>query len=223
MRLVLEAGPGEVAAAAIDDDGRVAARAETPVSRDPAPHAAPDPAPGTVPGDPAGPRHEEVWRATLASVHAVADDVGSDLHALAVRASDTSVAIWDRETLSSPRPVLLADDRSAAARLAWLAHAEPHTWALVLDGRYAVGTLESYLVARTTRGLWHLTDRAHAARTTLLAPGDRTWSPALCDAAGIPVGALPEVVDTWERTAVSDPRVFAGLELPLTDAPDPGA
>ena len=55
----------------------------------------------------------------------------------------------------------------------WLAEHEPHTWALVESGRYAVGTVDSYLIARMTRGTWHVTDVSNACRTLLLRPVDR--------------------------------------------------
>ncbi len=44
---------------------------------------------------------------------------------------------------------------------------EPHVWAQVTSGRVAVGTVDSYLVARLTRGLHHVTDASNASRTLL--------------------------------------------------------
>ena len=77
--------------------------------------------------------------------------------------------LWDRETLSSPRRAIV-----------WQAEHEPHTWALVQSGRYAVGTVDSYLIARMTRGTWHVTDVSNASRKLLfdLEAGD--WSDELC-------------------------------------------
>lgn len=186
--------------------------------------------------------------------------VGGDPHTLLV---------WDRETLGAPRPAITAGDRRttglceqlraegaaahvelladqpldhrvAGPRLRWLAEHEPHTWALVEDGRYAVGGVESYLVARMTRGLEHVTDAAHARPTLLL--GAEGWSEELCALFGVPPDALPELVEAtspahaptpradarpdlrpdarpdlrvgaWGRT---DPRTFAGLAVPVS-------
>ena len=49
---------------------------------------------------------------------------------------------------------LRLDPYFSGTKLIWLAEHEPHTWALVQEGRYAVGTVDSYLIARMTRGTW---------------------------------------------------------------------
>ena len=62
---------------------------------------------------------------------------------------------------------LRLDPYFSGTKLTWLAEHEPHTWALVESGRYAIGTVDSYLVARMTRGTWHVTDVSNACRTLL--------------------------------------------------------
>ena len=47
---------------------------------------------------------------------------------------------------------LRLDPYFSGTKLMWLAENEPHTWALVESGRYAIGTVDSYLIARMTRG-----------------------------------------------------------------------
>ncbi len=63
---------------------------------------------------------------------------------------------------------LRLDPYFSGTKLTWLREHEPHTWALVEGGRYAVGTVDSYLVARMTRGTWHVTDVSNASRTLLM-------------------------------------------------------
>ena len=110
---------------------------------------------------------------------------------------------------------LRLDPYFSGTKLVWLAENEPHTWALVEEGRYAVGTVDSYLIARMTRGTWHATDVSNACRTLLfdLAAGD--WSDELCDLFGVPRDALPELVPNWGEIATTDPKSFLGLELPI--------
>ena len=110
---------------------------------------------------------------------------------------------------------LRLDPYFSGTKLAWIAEHEPNTWALVESGRYAVGTIDSYLVARMTRGTWHITDVSNASRTLLfdLEAGD--WSDELCGLFGVPRDALPEVVPSWGELATTDPRPFLGLELPI--------
>jgi glycerol kinase len=189
---------------------------------------------------------DELWRAVLAASRAAlvghADD---DVTALRLRAPRATLLVWDQETLGSPGPGfatadrrtvelaarLAAEDRgervrgltgrppdpaAAAVRLRWLAEHEPHTWALVEDGRYAVGDAGSYLVARMSRGTWHVTDAGSAAHTQLLDVGTGVWSDELCARVPVPRDALPEVVPSTGRVAATDPRSFLGLEVPVT-------
>jgi len=155
-----------------------------------------------------------------------------------------TVLLWDRETLGSPRRAIVWQDRRTAdicerlkaegheprvaeltglrldpyfsgTKLAWLAEHEPNTWALVESGRYAVGTVDSYLVARMTRGTWHITDVSNASRTLLFDLAKGEWSDELCTLFGVPRDALPQVVDNWGELARTDPRSFLDLDLPV--------
>ena len=155
-----------------------------------------------------------------------------------------TVLLWDRETLGSPAPRdrlagpaygrhlpaaaseegheervteltgLRLDPYFSGTKLVWLAENEPNTWALVEDGRYAIGTVDSYLIARMTRGTWHVTDVSNACRTLLFDLEEGAWSDELCDLFGVPMDALPEIVPNWGELATTDPKSFLDLELP---------
>jgi glycerol kinase len=231
--LAIDAGTTGVTAVVVTPDGTIAARGYQEFAQ----HF---PRPGWVEHSP-----EEIWQATLEAVRAAVQAYGGeDLRAVGITNQRETVVLWDRETLASPRRAIVWQDRRTAdicsrmrdagheervaeltglrldpyfsgTKLVWLAEHEPHTWALVREGRYAVGTVDSYLVARMTRGTWHVTDVSNACRTLLfdLAAGD--WSPELCDLFDVPRDALPELVPNWGEIATTDPRVFAGLELPI--------
>ena len=109
---------------------------------------------------------------------------------------------------------LRLDPYFSGTKLMWLAEHEPHTWALVESGRYAVGTVDSYLIARMTRGTWHVTDVSNASRTLLFDLESGDWSDELCELFGVPRDALPELVPNWGEIAPTDPSVFLGLSLP---------
>jgi glycerol kinase len=155
-----------------------------------------------------------------------------------------TVVLWDRETLGSPRRAIVWQDRRSASicselreaghepavtaltglrldpyfsgtKLTWLARNEPHTWAGVRAGRTAVGTVDSYVIARMTRGVQHVTDASNASRTLLLDIGTGAWSPELCDLFGVPLDALPEVVPSYGVLGRTDPASFLGLDLPI--------
>ncbi|MFL6022165.1 MAG: FGGY family carbohydrate kinase, partial [Marmoricola sp.] len=168
----------------------------------------------------------------------------SDLAGIGITNQRETILLWDRETLGSPRRAIVWQDRRtteicerlkaaghedrvaeltglrldpyfSGTKLAWLAEHEPNTWALVVSGRYAIGTVDSYLVARMTRGTWHLTDVSNASRTLLFDLEQGGWSEELCDLFGVPADALPEVVDSWGELARTDPRSFLDLDLPI--------
>jgi glycerol kinase len=168
----------------------------------------------------------------------------SDLAGIGITNQRETVLLWDRETLGSPRRAIVWQDRRTAdicerlkgeghedrvaqltglrldpyfsgTKLAWLAEHEPNTWALVESGRYAIGTVDSYLVARMTRGTWHITDVSNASRTLLFDLEQGGWSDELCGLFGVPRDALPEVVDNWGELARTDPRSFHDLDLPI--------
>lgn len=232
--LAIDAGTTGVTALVVDEHGAITARGYQEFAQ----HF---PQPGWVEHTP-----EEIWQATLEAVREVLRQVdASSLRALGITNQRETVLLWDRETLGSPRRAIVWQDRRTAdlcvrlreaghearvaeltglrldpnfsgTKLAWLAEHEPHTWALVEDGRYAVGTVDSYLIARMTRGTWHVTDVSNASRTLLfdLEAGD--WSDELCGLFGVPRDALPELVPNWGEIAVTDPRVFLDLSLPIS-------
>lgn len=188
---------------------------------------------------------EEIWQATLEATRAAVDQVdASELRAVGITNQRETVLLWDRETLGSPRRAIVWQDRRTAdictrlreeghedrvseltglrldpyfsgTKLRWLAEEEPRTWALVEDGRYAVGTVDSYLIARMTRGLHHVTDVSNASRTLLFDLATGGWSDELCGIFGVPRDALPDLVPSWGEIAVTDPRSFLDLELPI--------
>jgi len=231
--LAIDAGTTGVTALVVTPAGRVAARGYQEFSQ----HF---PRPGWVEHAP-----EEIWQATLGATRAVlaAYDTG-DLRAVGITNQRETVLLWDRETLGSPRAAIVWQDRRTAAicqrlrddghearvteltglrldpyfsgtKLTWLRENEPHTWALVEQGRYAVGTVDSYLVARMTRGTWHVTDVSNASRTLLMDLSTGRWSDELCQLFGVPREALPHLVPNWGEIGSTDPASFCGLELPI--------
>ena len=172
------------------------------------------------------------------------DGSPKDLAGIGITNQRETVLLWDRETLGSPRRAIVWQDRRTAdicrqmreegheervseltglrldpyfsgSKLRWLAEHEPNTWALVEQGRYAVGTVDSYLIARMSRGTWHVTDVSNACRTLLFDLEAGEWSPELCELFGVPMDALPEVVPSWGELARTDPKSFLDLDLPI--------
>ena len=231
--LAIDAGTTGVTAVVVTPEGTIAAKGYQEFTQ----HF---PRPGWVEHSP-----EEIWQATIESTRAALAAYGKDdVSAIGITNQRETVLLWDRETLGSPRRAIVWQDRRTAevcnrlreagheervaeltglrldpyfsgTKLMWLAEHEPNTWALVESGRYAVGTVDSYLVARMTRGTWHVTDVSNASRTLLFDLEQGGWSDELCDLFGVPRDALPEVVPSWGEIATSDPQSFCGLDLPI--------
>lgn len=230
--LAIDAGTSGVTALVVTADGAVAAKGYQEFPQ----HF---PQPGWVEHTP-----EEIWQATLEAVRQTLKGYdASELTCVGITNQRETVLLWDRETLGSPRRAIVWQDRRTASycsqmsgreeriteltglrldpyfsatKLAWIKEHEPHTWALVESGRYAIGTVDSYLVARMTRGTWHVTDVSNASRTLLMDLSTGEWSDELCQLFGVPRDALPEVVPNWGSPMVTDPRVFLDLELPIS-------
>lgn len=210
--LVVDAASDGVSAGLVDLDG---ARVLAVAHRDVAAHA------GTYGREQAP---DEVWRAVLELVQEVLQEVVEQVGREHPGGAPTRIALashggavlWDVETLGSPRHALADPARSPREWLVEVAAHEPHTWALVAEGRYAVGTLESYLLARMTRGTWQATDASHAHRTGLLDRAAHDWDARRTTALGIPTPSLPDVLASWGTAVPTEPRAFAGLALPVT-------
>jgi glycerol kinase len=231
--LAIDAGTTGVTAVVVTPEGTIAAKGYQEFAQ----HF---PRPGWVEHSP-----EEIWQATLEATRAALSGYdASELQAVGITNQRETVLLWDRETLGSPRRAIVWQDRRTAAicnrmreeghedrvaeltglrldpyfsgtKLVWLREEEPNTWALVEEGRYAVGTVDSYLITRMTRGTWHVTDVSNASRTLLYDLEQGDWSDELCGLFGVPRDALPDVVPSWGEIASTDPRTFLGLELPI--------
>jgi len=229
--LAIDAGTTGVTALVISADGTVAGRGYQEF-RQHYPH------PGWVEHLPEG-----IWQATLGACGQALD--GTDApNCVGITNQRETVVVWDRATLVAPRRAIVWQDRRTAdicarlrddghearvkaltglrldpyftaTKLTWLAANDPAVWQDVLGGSLAVGTVDSYLIARLTGGRRHVTDPSNASRTLLFDIEAGQWSAELCELFGVPPHALPEVVPSSIPVAHTDPEAFLGLSLPI--------
>ncbi len=186
----------------------------------------------------------EVWSATLAAARAALTGTDATITAIGITNQRETVCFWDRETLGAPRRAIVWQDRRtapmceqlevaghgprveeltglrldpyfSATKVAWVRQNDPATWSHVESGRVAVGTVDSYLIARMTRGLYHVTDPTNASRTLLYDIRSGQWSAELCELFDVPIDALPEVVPSYGVLGRSDPSTFLGIDAPI--------
>jgi glycerol kinase len=230
--LAIDAGTTGVTALVINDHGAVIARGYSEFTQL-------FPRPGWVEHEP-----EAIWGATLTACRDAVTAAGEPPSCIGITNQRETIVIWDRETLLSPRPAIVWQDRRTAAlctelreaghedrvreltglrldpyfsatKLMWIARNEPEVWAGVRSARYAVGTIDSYLIARLSGGL-HVTDPTNACRTLLFDTFAGRWSDELCDLFGVPVSALPDVVPSSAEIAATQPSLsIEGLSLPI--------
>ena len=229
--LAIDAGTTGVTALVVDREAEVVARGY----REFAQHF---PEPGRVEHDP-----EEIWHAVLAACRAALAASPVAPVAVGITNQRETAVLWDRETLRAPRTAIVWQDRRTAAicdalrphedrvreltglrldpyftgtKLTWLAENDLVAWAGVTRGHTAVGTVDSYVLARLTAGAVHATEPSNASRTLLYDLATGAWSPELCDLLGVPVEALPDIRPTSGPLGTTDPAAFLGLELPVT-------
>ncbi len=166
------------------------------------------PEPGRVEHDPI-----EIIRVSVEAMREAVSHSGVRPTALGITNQRETIVLWDRTTLAPLGRAIVWQDRRTTARCRELREAghEPMIRArtgLVCDpyfsatkiewmlrdpavrrradrGELAVGTIESWLVARFTGGL-HVTDHTNASRTLLYDLAARAWDPALLALFSVP-------------------------------------
>jgi glycerol kinase len=186
----------------------------------------------------------EIWSATLNASREALAKTDLTVRAIGVTNQRETICFWDRETLGAARRAIVWQDRRtaelceqlrraghepkvteltglrldpyfSATKLTWVRENDQQTWAQVVSGRVAIGTIDSYLIARMTRGLQHVTDATNASRTMLYNLNTGTWDRWLCELFGVPIDALPEIVSSYGVIGNSDAASFLGITAPI--------
>jgi len=184
----------------------------------------------------------EIWSAAQAAAQdalRAAEATPGDVRAVGITNQRETLVVWDRRTLEPLAPAIVWQDRRTAAvcdRLRKAGHEERvrEVTGLVLDPYFtatklawvmenvdgaanaAVGTVDSWLVARLSAGRDHVTDASNASRTLLFDIGRGEWSDEMADLFGVPVANLPRVVDSAGEISQTDPRAFGGIDAPIS-------
>src|ERR1700686_5452029 len=176
---------------------------------------------------------EEIWSAVQVSARDALDAAGAkpgDVRAIGITNQRETLVAWDRKTLKPLTRAIVWQDRRTAdecTRLREAGHEQRvrEVTGLVLDPYFtatklawvlkhvdvaadaAMGTVDSWLVARLSAGRDHVTDASNASRTLLFDIGRGVWSDEMADLFGVPLANLPRVVDSSGRISNTDPEV----------------
>jgi glycerol kinase len=94
------------------------------------------------------------------------------------------------------RTGLPLDPGFTAGKLRWLLDELPDGAVRASHGEICAGTVDSWLLWNLSGGRAHATDVSNASRTQLLDLDSGAWDPALGEAFGVPLQALPRVVSS---------------------------
>ena len=228
--LSLDEGTTGATAAVVGLDGEVRAKGYREITQ----HY---PQPGWVEHDAL-----EIWSAVQLTAKDVLHAAGvtpADVRAVGITNQRETLVVWDRRTLEPLAPAIVWQDRRTAAVCDHLRDAghqervrevtglviDPYftatklAWAIEnIDGAAsaAVGTVDSWLVARLSAGRDHVTDASNASRTLLFDIGQGAWSEEMADVFGVSTTNLPRVVDSTGDISVTDPDAFGGIVAPIS-------
>ena len=197
------------------------------------------PRPGWVEHDPM-----EIWNITRKMARRAIEDAScAEILGVGIANQRETVVVWDRETLEPLHRAIVWQDRRtieicselkekgyesrvksktglvldpyfSATKIMWLFREKPELRSLAESGELAIGTIDSWLIARLTGGGAHVTDPTNASRTLLYNLESATWDPWLLDVMGIPEIALPKIKPSSGFFGSVLPETI-GIEVPI--------
>jgi len=227
--LALDEGTTGATAVAVGMDGEVRGKGYREITQ----HY---PEPGWVEHD-----AEEIWSAVQATAGEALEAAGagpSDVQAIGITNQRETLVVWDRRTLKPLSRAIVWQDRRTTAECTRLRQAghedrvrevtglvlDPYFtatkagWAMKhVDGaaKAALGTVDSWLVARLSGGRDHVTDASNASRTLLFDIRSGRWSEEMAELFGVPLANLPEVCDSSGFISQSTADAFVGISAPV--------
>ncbi len=229
--LALDQGTTGSAALVVSADGELLGRAYSEFAQ----HF---PRPGWVEHD-----AEEIWKVTARVAREAIAAAGVEVAGVGVTNQRETVVAWDPETLEPLRRAIVWQDRRTSGlcrslkdagheemvrrrtgllldpyfsgtKLRWIFEDDPELAERVRSGALAVGTIDSWLVARLTEGAVHATDPTNASRTLLYDLDEGDWNDELLDLMGVPRSVLPEIRPSSSDFGVTDGDAL-GIEVPI--------
>jgi glycerol kinase len=110
---------------------------------------------------------------------------------------------------------LRIDTYFPASKLKWLFTHHPEIREKVHNGTALIGTIDTYLIYRLTRGRTHATDHTNASRTLLYDIGKLQWSEDLCDLFDVARSALPAPYESSAQFGETDLEGLLQREIPV--------
>ena len=120
-----------------------------------------------------------------------------------------------KDDLVAKKTGLKIDTYFSASKLQWLVTEKPDIAAKLRDGRAVIGTIDTYLIFRLTRGSVFATDYTNASRTLLFDVSALRWDAELCQLFQVPPQALPEVRESAAIFGETDAGGLLPKRIPI--------
>ena len=110
---------------------------------------------------------------------------------------------------------LKIDTYFSASKLRWLIENKPGIAARLRTNQALIGTIDTYLIYRLTKGKVFATDFSNASRTLLFDIGKLRWDSSLCKLFKVPQHALAEVRESAARFGETDAAGTLPKKIPI--------
>ena len=181
----------------------------------------------------------EIWSAVHATLTDVIKKIDQPIAAIGITNQRETIVAWDKQTGKPFGKAIVWQDRRTAHRCQELEPALPlvrATTGLVLDpyfsaskiewmithgnlpvdDRLAFGTIDSWIIWNLTNGSAFVTDATNASRTMLFDIQNMCWSRELCELFKVPMNALPTVVPSSGRCALTAEHAGIPKGIPIS-------
>ena len=181
----------------------------------------------------------EIWSAVHATLTDVIKKIDQPIAAIGITNQRETIVAWDKQTGKPFGKAIVWQDRRTAHRCQELEPALPlvrATTGLVLDpyfsaskiewmithgnlpvdDRLAFGTIDSWIIWNLTNGSAFVTDATNASRTMLFDIRNMCWSKELCELLKVPMNALPTVVPSSGRCALTAEHAGIPKGIPIS-------
>lgn len=175
------------------------------------------PKPGWVEHDP-----KEIWKCTEKTLNDTLKKFSlttKDIYGIGITNQRETTVAWNKTTLESPchaivwqcrrtadycssiknkddiknRTGLIVDSYFSATKMKWMLNNVPEVRKLDKENNLCFGTIDTFLIAKLTKGKSFYTDVTNASRTMLYNINDLKWDEKLLKQFGININSLPEV------------------------------
>lgn len=189
---------------------------------------------------------DQIWRAVEESVQYVVDKIDAKkIIGIGITNQRETICFWDKKTTKALSKAIVWQDRRTADRckelkdknleasvqektgllldpyfssskIEWMLKNNPKVAAAANAGTLAIGTMDSYLLAKLTDGEVHATEASNASRTMLFNLKTQLWDADMMRIFGVSDGILPRVQPSFSKFGVTKGLKILPDGIPIT-------